>query len=87
MNRLCVGFQKRAIKQLADLPQNIQSRIEIKIDQLAANPYPPECKKLMGYDNLWRIRIGDYRVVYAINVPMGRIEICTVGHRQSVYKN
>lgn len=61
-----VLFSKKAVKQLKSLPKNAIKRIVEKIDSLQKEPRPRECKKLVGENNLWRIRIGDYRVIYTI---------------------
>ena len=53
-------------KQLDNLPNNIQERVYDKISQLAEEPRPDGVVKLKGYDNEYRIRIGDYRLVYEI---------------------
>jgi mRNA interferase RelE/StbE len=50
-------------KELRDLPSHVIERVHSKIRQLAGNPRPPACKKLRGYKNCWRIRMGDYRIV------------------------
>jgi mRNA interferase RelE/StbE len=57
---------KEARKFLQKLPKNLLGRISKAIDGLAGNPRPEGCKKLEGYDNLYRIRVGDWRISYAI---------------------
>jgi mRNA interferase RelE/StbE len=52
---------------------------------LAANPRPPGCKKLKGGDNEWRIRIGDYRVIYTIDDRSLHVDVTRVRHRSEVY--
>ena len=58
-------FSKGATKQLSKLPQKIQDRIQSKIDDLAIEPRPDGVKKLAN-DDLYRIRVGNYRVIYKI---------------------
>jgi mRNA interferase RelE/StbE len=53
---------------------------------LAANPRPAGCKKLKGYKNRWRIRVGNYRVVYAIDDGRMSVDITRIADRKDVYK-
>ena len=70
-----------AQKQLSKLPNAIASRIEDKLLELEGDPRPPGCKKLRGRD-AWRIRIGDYRAIYEINVGwlIVTVTVITIGH-------
>lgn len=61
-----VEFTKQAIKQLNALPMQEKQRLESKIDALASEPRPLGVKKLKGEADLYRIRVGNYRVVYTI---------------------
>jgi mRNA interferase RelE/StbE len=58
---------RSAQKELEDLPISIKVRLESKINALAAEPRPVGCRKLKGEKNSWRIRVGDYRVIYTID--------------------
>ncbi len=62
-----VLFKKSASKQIRLLPKNVLSRITVAIDELADEPRPDNCKKLKGVDDTYRIRIGDYRVIYTVD--------------------
>ncbi len=62
------------------------ARLVPRIDGLATDPRPSGCKKLRGYKDLWRIRLGDYRVVYIINDDRKTVSITRVAHRRDVYK-
>lgn len=55
-----------AEKDLERLDNVIFSRVDAKVLSLATNPRPAGCKKLKGYGDLWRIRVGDWRVIYSI---------------------
>jgi len=81
-----VSFARSARKELENLSQNIALRILRKIEALPENPRPAGSKKLTGQNSLWRIRIGDYRVVYSIDDGNRLIDITIVRHRSSVYK-
>jgi mRNA interferase RelE/StbE len=74
-----------AQKQLNKLPNAIATRIEDKMMGLEQDPRPPGCKKLKGRD-AYRIRIGDYRVIYEINDGQLIVTVITVGHRKEVYE-
>ena len=56
------------------------------IEPLADNPFPPQCHKLRGAQNLYRIRIGDYRVIYRIESRKKTVIIYYIRHRKKVYK-
>ena len=65
----CVGdytvkMKPAARKELEALPDNVLARIVTKIESLAGTPRPAGCKKLRGYKDQWRIRAGDWRVIY-----------------------
>ena len=82
-----VIFSKGAAKQFKKLPQDIQERIQIKIDNLAIEPRPNGVKKLAGEESLYRIRVGNYRVVYQILDDILLVTILKVKHRSSVYQD
>jgi mRNA interferase RelE/StbE len=74
-----------AQKQLNKLPNVIATRIEDKMMDLERDPRPPGCKKLKGRD-AWRIRIGDYRVIYEIHDGRLIINVIIIGHRRDIYE-
>ena len=76
---------KSAEKQLASFSQDLQERIFSKVFLLKDNPRIFGSKKLHGSE-YYRIRIGDYRVVYSINDVKKRIIILDVGHRKDIYR-
>ncbi|WP_293144832.1 MULTISPECIES: type II toxin-antitoxin system RelE/ParE family toxin [unclassified Microcoleus] len=77
---------KAVQKQLDALPDDIYDRIAVKIQQLAENPRPDGVVKLKGYENEYRIRIGDYRVRYEIEDEELRILLLQCKHRKEVYR-
>lgn len=81
-----IKIDKKARKQLDSLPIPVQNRIERKIDDLAKNPRPHGAEKLSGEENLYRIRIGDYRVIYQILDKILLVLIVKIGHRREVYR-
>ncbi len=58
----------------------------LQVALLAENPRPVTCKKLQGADDLYRIRVADYRIVYSINDAILVIEIIRIGHRSKIYQ-
>jgi mRNA interferase RelE/StbE len=80
-----VTFAASAKRELIALSANAIERIQPKIRELANDPRPPGCKKLRGARNLWRIRIGDYRVVYTVNDTAKTVDVTRIAHRREVY--
>jgi mRNA interferase RelE/StbE len=80
-----VTFAASARKELTGLPPDVIARLLPKIRELARNPRPAGCKKLHGYKNRWRIRAGNYRVVYAIDDTGKSVDITRIAHRKEVY--
>jgi mRNA interferase RelE/StbE len=82
-----IRIRKQALKELADLPTKQSLKVEAAIDNLADNPRPVGCKKLKGeHDFVWRIRVGDYRVLYKIEDEIKVIEVGKIGNRKNVYE-
>jgi mRNA interferase RelE/StbE len=81
-----IQFSKSAEKELLSLPKKVANQILSKIDLLAINPRPSGCKKLVGSLNSYRIRVGDYRVLYTIVDSELLIDVVKIGDRKDVYK-
>ena len=81
-----VSFKASAAKELARLPTSIQRRVVEKATILGSTPRPAGAVKLEGGEGLWRIRIGDYRVVYLIDDKNRVVEVRIVAHRREVYR-
>ena len=81
-----VLFKRSADKALRKLPETAQRRIVLAASELADNPRPTGCVKLEGDDNLWRIRVGDYRIVYTIAGKKLIVLVVRVAHRKDVYR-
>ena len=80
-----VEITRRAQKELAELPSESYRRVRSAIQALAASPRPPGAAKLVGREG-WRIRVGDYRVLYTINDEAKLVIVVHVGHRRDVYR-
>ena len=81
-----VSLKASADKSLDKLPKSIQSRVIKKAISLADNPRPPGAVKLAGASGLWRIRVGEYRMVYLIDDRQKIVDIRIVAHRREVYR-
>ena len=76
-----------AKKELKKLSPFIATSIANKIDTLAADPRPAGCKKLVNNkEELWRVRVGDYRILYAIDDVVRIVDIQQIGHRREIYR-
>jgi mRNA interferase RelE/StbE len=75
----------RAKRELADLPSQQLAVAELKISALQANPLPAGCKKLRDRQG-WRVRFGDYRIIYKIDDTQEIVTILEVGHRREIYR-
>jgi mRNA interferase RelE/StbE len=80
-----VELKPSARKELERLPSNIIERIFSRLESLASEPRPAGCKKLKGGKQEWRIRVGDYRVIYVIDDSKLRVSITRIRHRSEVY--
>ncbi|MGH2414985.1 MAG: type II toxin-antitoxin system RelE family toxin [Microcystaceae cyanobacterium] len=80
-------FDKRAAKQLKKLPKEIQGHLKSKIAELSINPRPPGVVKLTGKDKIYRVRVGDYRIIYQIQDNELIILIAQVSDRKNAYKD
>ncbi len=72
-------------KRMEKLPTDVYDRVDGAILALADEPRPPGCKKLRGRED-WRIRVGDYRIVYGVDDERRVVEILNVAHRGDVYR-
>ncbi|MGO4186395.1 type II toxin-antitoxin system RelE family toxin [Pseudarthrobacter sp. TAF60_1] len=86
MTDYTVEFTAGAAKELRKLEITTRRRILVSIAGLAIEPRPAGCKKLVGEQNAWRIRIADYRVLYEIHDEVLTVTIFRVAHRREVYK-
>lgn len=81
-----VVIRKQALKELEELPVKTNQQITKSIDALSVNPRPVGCKKLRGeIEEMWRIRVGNYRVLYTIEDKIKVVEIRKIGDRKDVY--
>ena len=81
-----VALKSSAEKEFFRLPDDISVRILPKIKALAIDPRPHGSIKLKGGKDAWRIRAGNYRVIYIIEDEMRRVEVTRIAHRREVYE-
>jgi mRNA interferase RelE/StbE len=81
-----IEVKASAIKALARIPNPHQRRIAKAIDGLARTPRPTGCVKLAGAENVYRIRVGDYRIVYDIVDRVLTVYVIRIAHRKDVYR-
>lgn len=76
----------RVPKELKALPKEVGARVRAIINSLAHNPVPPTASKLQGRTGCYRIRVGDYRIVYEVHVTEIVVYVVGVAHRREVYR-
>jgi len=84
--KYAITFARSARKELEALDEKIIYRLFPKIENLSLNPRPTGCRKLTGNKYLWRIRGGNYRIVYSINDEKYLVDIIAVRDRKDAYK-
>ena len=86
MKKIRIRYSRRAVKFLENIPLDLRRRILEHIAELSENPFPKGCVKLGGVKNVYRLRIGDYRVLYKLFSEENVILIVKIDHRRRVYK-
>lgn len=81
-----IVWKQSAVKELKQIPPKMIGRIVADVENLSEDPHPPGTRKIIGTQNTYRIRIGDYRVIYQIIDQVLIIEILRVAHRKEVYR-
>ncbi len=81
-----VGYGSTAQKEIGKLDRQVARRIARAVSALGANQRPPGCRQLVGYDDLWRIRIGGYRVICTIKDDELIVLALRIAHRSEVYR-
>jgi mRNA interferase RelE/StbE len=82
-----ISINPSALKELGKLPKATVKKVEKAIDALAEEPRPVGVKKLKASDeDLYRIRVGDYRIIYSIEEEVKIVDILKIGHRKEIYR-
>ncbi len=78
-------FEKRAEKELRKLPAAARTRVKNAVDKLEHEPWPVASRHMVGFDG-YRLRVGDYRIIYTVNQQIVTIVVVRIGHRREIYK-
>ena len=81
-----VELKPAAVRGLKKLTKGLQKRIAARIDGLASNPRPPGVEKLSGEHEYYRLRIGNYRIVYEVKENALLVLLIRIGHRREIYQ-
>jgi mRNA interferase RelE/StbE len=84
--KYAVEIKPSAQKELEKLSNSLIARLVRKIEDLAINPRPPGCRKLRSHKDLWRVRVGDYRVIYIVDDRRKIASVTRIAHRREVYE-
>ncbi len=79
-------WKRSAEKELRALPRDVIAKVILAAESLTENPLPNGGRKLVGTDSIYRVRTGDYRLVYRVEGELLIIEVIRVGHRKDVYR-
>lgn len=85
MGSFRIKYRTSVEREIRNVPKEFTNSIASRIDSLAQNPFPPDCKKLTG-EETYRIRVGNYRIVYTVYTKEKLIVIERVKHRKDVYR-
>ena len=86
MPEFSVEVSSQVEKDLRGVPRNLRNRIIRGIEFLAENPFPRQSLKLSGGDRAYRLRVGDYRVIYEVNLGERVVAVFAVRHRRDAYR-
>jgi mRNA interferase RelE/StbE len=81
-----VVFTRSARKELEQLPHAAARRIISAIDRLSVEPRPVGVRKLQGAEDLWRVRVGEYRIIYALDDANRSVDVRVIRHRKDAYR-
>ncbi len=85
MGRFELRFKRSVAKDLRGIPREVVNRVLARAELLRDNPRPPDSEKLSGHE-LYRVRQGDYRIVYSIDNDEVVVEVIKIGHRRAIYR-
>jgi len=81
-----IKFTARALRDLTDLDATAQRQVRQHIDRLAENPLPPGARELHSEEPYYRMRVGDYRIIYTVAARELLVIVVKIGHRKNVYR-
>ena len=80
-----IEWKRSAVRELRDFPRDVVKRILKAVEQLSENPFPVGVRKLVGSEHTYRIREGNYRIIYTVTSSSLVVEVIRVGHRKDVH--
>ena len=86
MPEYAITFARSARRELERLEVSVIGRILSQVEALGHAPRPSGCQKLRGRVDLWRVRVGDYRVIYEIDDSLPAVDIVAIRHRREAYR-
>ena len=86
MTRYAVEITRTAERQLSKLPADDQQRVARTVATVAIDPRPRGARKLAGYDDVFRVRTGSYRIIYSVEDTRLIVLVLKIGHRKDVYR-
>ena len=86
MGSFQVEYRASVEKEFRRIPKRLADAVAVRIDALAQNPFPAGCKKL-AEEELYRLRVGDYRIVYSVDTINKVVTIERIKHRKDVYRS
>jgi mRNA interferase RelE/StbE len=81
-----VEFKPAAAREFRKLPRDMQLRVATAIGRLSDEPRPPGVRKLAGSDDVYRVRVGDYRIIYSVRDKLLLVIVMRVRHRSNAYE-
>ena len=87
MTSYSVSFKPSVEKDLRPLPKSVVARVIERIENLKTDPLPRHAIKLSGAERLYRIRVGDYRIVYEVDTKAKQVMVHYIRHRREVYRS
>ena len=81
-----VFVKPAALRELRKLPEDIKRRVAARIDALVGDPRPDGVERLQGEADLYRVRVGDFRIVYQVESKALVVLVVRIGHRRDVYR-
>ena len=81
-----VYLEQAAERELRNLPKEVFNRIISRIKNLAENPRPAGCRKIIGSKKDWRIRVGDYRIIYEVDEKVKVVRVMRIRYRKDAYR-
>ncbi len=86
MTRYRIQVSRTAERQIKKLPLDARAQVVRTVQGLAVDPFPTGCRKLTGYDDVFRVRAGPFRILYSVNGGTLIVIVLKVGHRRNVYR-